>query len=673
MAGLKYLAASVPLLFAATAWGDELPEFDGGDVVVTASGVPQSSALLPVNVSVITSEDIAASSAATVTDVLATAPGVHLINQGGSSPVIDLGGFGVAGTSNTLVLVDGVRQNTNDQSPPDLSYIPLSSVERIEIVRGSGAVAYGAGATGGVINIITRSGYQAGQSLTLTQTIGSYNLRETDANFRIAGRNVTLSGFGQSMNTDHYRDNAAERNDGGGLEADWKFDNSNLRLYARSDSDSQRFPGARKVYTDGSIDQYTEDTAGTSTPLNNGVVKTDIAGLQWDGRLGAGRLYLDFATRDKTTDGSYFSSSYNSFLHDLLNEDSGSARYVLPLAGRGQLMVGADWLSGDASGYSGSTSLSSATLASSAKQKHQALFTEWQTGLWRGATMTLGGRVQRIDDLVSCTDSSSGCYSSTTDTELHAWQVGLRQILGAEWSVFANAGQSFRVANVDDELYTAGTLLPQSSHDQTVGIAWQRQRNSASLSLFRSELSNEIQFMPYAGNAPYFGQNINLPPTRHQGLQFDGGVQLTDTLRLSGNLTWQQAIYQSGVFNGTAVSGKSIPMVPHWLATLGLGWQADAVDRLNIVASYTGTQWLDNDSANQGPARLGAYTLVDASWTRNFGKRVTAAFSINNLFNDRYATYGSWSSTTGTSAYQWYSLYPGDPRNYKLSVTVTFG
>ena len=85
----------------------------------------------------ITAEDIAASSARTMQDLLSTQAGIHLLNTSSSTDnaIVDLRGFGMTGASNTLILVDGVKQNTNDLSAPNLGVVPLDQVERIEIER----------------------------------------------------------------------------------------------------------------------------------------------------------------------------------------------------------------------------------------------------------------------------------------------------------------------------------------------------------------------------------------------------------------------------------------------------------------------------------------------------------------------------------------------------------
>ncbi|WJJ93551.1 TonB-dependent receptor plug domain-containing protein [Neopusillimonas aromaticivorans] len=63
----------------------------------------------------------------------------------------------MTGDQNTLVLLNGQRLSDFEGGTARLSSIPIESIERIEILRGSGAVQYGSGATAGTINIITKS------------------------------------------------------------------------------------------------------------------------------------------------------------------------------------------------------------------------------------------------------------------------------------------------------------------------------------------------------------------------------------------------------------------------------------------------------------------------------------------------------------------------------------
>ena len=239
----KPLATLVALACAQAAVANQPVTLD--EVVVTASRGQDNVRELPVNVSVITAKDIASSTARTVQDVLSGLAGIQIRNSSGAADTaaVDLRGFGITGLSNTLILVDGVKQNTNDLSAPNLGVVPLSQIERIEVVRGSGAVAYGGGATGGVINIITRSGFKAADGVQATLTAGSYNLKKIDLSGHASSQHVALDAYVKSLTTDNYRQNNAERNDSGGLTATLRHEDGTLRFYARTANQDTRLPG----------------------------------------------------------------------------------------------------------------------------------------------------------------------------------------------------------------------------------------------------------------------------------------------------------------------------------------------------------------------------------------------------------------------------------------------
>src|SRR5919202_3018806 len=128
-------------------------------VVITATRFPDAKRDLPVGVTIITADDIRKSATSNLPDILAQFGLLQVRNLAGTqNQQIDLRGFGITGDQNTLILVDGIRITAIELESAQLAAIPLESIERIEIVRGGGAVLYGSGATGGTINIITRRG-----------------------------------------------------------------------------------------------------------------------------------------------------------------------------------------------------------------------------------------------------------------------------------------------------------------------------------------------------------------------------------------------------------------------------------------------------------------------------------------------------------------------------------
>lgn len=154
----------------------------------------------PVQTTVVTADDILRSGARTLVDVLALQTSIQVIDNSGSpNRQIDLRGFGMTGDQNTLILLDGQRITENELASADLASIPLASIERIEILRGSGAVMYGRGATGGTINIITKKNQEMGINAMVSGTIGSYGTRGVSASVGMSNDRLSLSVFATKM------------------------------------------------------------------------------------------------------------------------------------------------------------------------------------------------------------------------------------------------------------------------------------------------------------------------------------------------------------------------------------------------------------------------------------------------------------------------------------------
>ncbi|HEV3089881.1 MAG TPA: TonB-dependent receptor [Candidatus Cybelea sp.] len=105
---------------------------------------------------VVTAAQIAQDGDRTVADALAAVPGVDLVRYGAFGAVSSVGIRG-SSSEQVLVLVDGLPAAGGQIDDVDLAQVPVSGVDRIEVVEGGGSTLYGSGAIGGVINIITAS------------------------------------------------------------------------------------------------------------------------------------------------------------------------------------------------------------------------------------------------------------------------------------------------------------------------------------------------------------------------------------------------------------------------------------------------------------------------------------------------------------------------------------
>jgi len=130
-----------------------------GDVIVTGSRIPRPDLDSASPVTVLSNETIETSGITDIGDLLQSIPsmsgspiGTTTNNGGNGSVLIDLRGMGV---DRTLTLVNGKR--TVDFG--DYQTIPQNMIERVEVLKDGGASVYGADAVAGVVNIITRSGF----------------------------------------------------------------------------------------------------------------------------------------------------------------------------------------------------------------------------------------------------------------------------------------------------------------------------------------------------------------------------------------------------------------------------------------------------------------------------------------------------------------------------------
>ncbi|MCW2339152.1 iron complex outermembrane receptor protein [Sphingobium sp. B2D3A] len=113
-------------------------------------------------VTILTQEDILRSGAQSIPEVLRLVPGVEVGQIDSVSTAVSVRGFSTRFANNLLVMIDGRSLYVSSLSGVlwDQQLVPLSDIERIEVVRGPGATLWGSNAVNGVINIITKDSIQ---------------------------------------------------------------------------------------------------------------------------------------------------------------------------------------------------------------------------------------------------------------------------------------------------------------------------------------------------------------------------------------------------------------------------------------------------------------------------------------------------------------------------------
>lgn len=155
-------------------------ESHGDTLVVTASRIESRADELLSDVTVIGRDELAASGASSLVDVLGRQPGIQYSQSGGIGKNASIYMRG-SNFGHVLVLVDGVRTGSATLGEANLPALPIEQIERIEILRGPASALYGSDAIGGVIQIFTRQGAGQGVRPSVYAGVGSDHLRRAGA------------------------------------------------------------------------------------------------------------------------------------------------------------------------------------------------------------------------------------------------------------------------------------------------------------------------------------------------------------------------------------------------------------------------------------------------------------------------------------------------------------
>ncbi|MDP3759304.1 MAG: TonB-dependent receptor [Ramlibacter sp.] len=612
------------------------------ETVITATRFAEPVQSLPLGVSVITADEIRASGAATVNEALMRILGVvgRQDFYGGGEYNLDLRGFGGTADNNQLVIVDGLRVSEADLGGTRLAGIPIESVERIEILRGSGAVLYGEGATGGVIVITTKAGSGADRRNTASvyAAAGSHRLRDMRANATVSGGGFSLDVSGQKRDTDNHRDNFRSESDALSATAQWA--NDWLRLGARAGRDDleTRLPGAL------TLAQYGADPRQSTKLDDRADIRNQRTSVFAEAQLGSWQLAADAGQREKSL------TSLNSgfpFDYDIDAANYGlRARNQLTFGGvRNLLVLGTDYArwTRDVLGAFGST----------ANQSSRAWYLKDDVTLAGGTRLSAGLRTEKI-----AKDNTSA--AAGTAGRQHAWDLGVSHPFGRGATAYVRAGRSYRLANVDEFGYTApATILePQTSRDLELGARFAYASGKAEFRVYRSLLDNEIGFDPNAaGPFGFSGANVNFNPTRRQGVELDTSHALTKSVTLRVNAALRRATFRAGSY-----AGNDVPLVPRRTLAVRADWTPVAGHRVSGGVNWVSSQHPDFNNACTMPA----YTIADARYAFQWQK-VELSLGVNNLTGRKYFTQAFGCSGGVTAA-----VYPEPGRTVTAAVRYQF-
>ncbi len=637
------LAAAVSLCFAAHAE-------DVGTVTVTGSRFDADPALAPIGATIISADEIRRAGTSDVNAAIRKIGGVYGRQSLDGSPDfgLDLRGFGANSSQNLVIVLDGVRLSENEQSTAILSAIPIDTVERIEITRGGASVLYGDGATGGVINIVTkRPGANSRRGSVLVEG-GQFRAGEVRVSGAQAWDNFAADATLDTQRTDNYRANNDFKQTHFSGGAQW-FANQFDRI-------GFRYEGARQdLRLAGSLTeaQFNANPRQTTTPNDYGSLDSDRLTVFGQYRVAGHDLAADLSYRKKTVESTYFFGGVPSTGEYETSQLQFSPRVRKLGAINGmvnELVAGVDfikWERTTASGYS----------AADANQKSKALYLrdELRFDAAHEGRISAGVRREIFDkDFADPLGYATTGYNVVQG--LNAWELQASYMPVSAVTVFGKLGQSYRVANADDNALTPQSnkpLAPQQSHDAELGLSYATAMRKITARVFRHNLTNEIFYDPTLN----FGVNTNLDPTRRQGFELDAEHKIDSAWAVSAHYQHVQAKFREGVNNG-----KEMTLVPNNTVSARLSWTP-----ANGQSADVGVQWVDqqrygSDFSNSCAGEIPSYTTLDARYARKFGQWEWA-LSGQNLADKHY-----FSQAYGCKS----GIYPSDGRQLKLSARYDF-
>ncbi len=629
---------------------------DPAAVVVTATRFNEVDPGVAANISVITRQDIRNTPATNLPDVLSTRAGVDVRQLGGAmgrDATVDIRGFGATATSNTLILVDGLRLNPVDLGAIIWSSIPLESVERIEIIRGSGTVLYGDGATGGVINIITDKSGRA--RAAATATLGSYGYRGADVQLANGNDKAYYNLFASHADANGYRDNGQQDQQAASGRVGWLLDRGEVFADFAVYKESAGQPGA--IFSAA----YRNDPTSTRTPSDtterNGYRIRPSVSYRMNDRLTLeaelaqehqelDSKYVNFASAsDRTRDTTAFTPRLR-WRHDL---------GALP----SETVVGFDY-------YDGKVTADNTGFANQhASQESSAFYLQNITKFSQDLSLTLGSRTQRMKQTArqdAYAPFFSPAVSGRATRTKTAYDLGLSYARD-DWRVYGKTGTSFRYANLD-ELFGfdpltglpvfAGDLKPQHGTTNEIGGSVAVGPATIRGSIYQLDLDDEIGY-----DASLFA-NINLPKTRRKGAELEGDWKIAESLQARLSYAYTDAEFREGVY-----SGNEIPLVPRNLASAQLTWNAGSAGSYSAAARHVGERRYLNDFAN-AQGMLSGYTTLDLQAVWNLKPWKITAKLINAL-DKKYSPNAGYDAGRNDTFY-----YPADPRSFFVSGRYDF-
>lgn len=599
----------------AAAQTEALQEYSLPGMNVTALGYEKSNLETPADVTVYSGEELKKTGASDVANALKYKAGVFFTQMGPHDQSWITGNStlslrGVKG--GTLVLINGVPASFNNASHLDM--MNLDTVEKVEVVKGGGAVLYGSEAYGGVINVITKDSYK----YSVHVAVGNKGQRDYSANIG-AGKLGVSFGRNEMGETGILSEKIGTKNIFG----------SNIPYYMGYGDSKKDHIGVSYKFDDNlqfnymfNKKKYTMDYLSANEEI--------VQHFMYDDREHFAQMHFD----DKK--GLEATAYYNE--RSIRNPDYWAVTpNVLEWERSNHKHYGADvkkvWENEDDKILFGINTKRELYINENQKFKYPtnnlkdyacfgtfalngySLYGQYDRKLSDATNLVLSMR----EDLVR---SDAGNY----DAFLPQLQVLTK--LDSENSLYANAGRSFRMPTFRQLYYSSGMiasnpdLKPEYGWNYEAGYKHDNSKEQFKAAVFHIDLDDQITSRKVNG----LSQSYNAAKYKNTG------IELSYTNQLDENLTWTVGGIYSKPQNKTTNTAPWKDVLGKYQVMTSIDYQHDKTNA-SLNLSYMGGRVNNSKQTDVKPILLSNLHVGHEIFAN-----ATLTLDINNIFNRRDLT-----------------------------------
>lgn len=552
-------------------------------IVVTATKTEQSLQDVTSNVEILTGEELEEKHITSVTEALNLASGISFTSNGGlgKSTSVYVRGFD---SKRVLVLIDGIRYNDpTGLSGAPFEHLMITDIERIEIVKGAQSGVWGANASAGVINIITKSA-QKGLHGTLTTEYGSFNTKKYGASASYATDKYYIKASSSVVDTNGFSAQAPKGVDLATLEDDGYKNTTTSFKAGYKLNETNKVDLAHTI-----IDAKTDgDPYGNPNGVYNSTTKDTFSALNFNhiDSFNEVNLYAKRSSFERAYPQDLYTKSFDGTVTEY-----GLNSKIPYLAKRDFVLIGADYKT-----FEHLNEINKQTT-------NKALFVT---------------NSNTFNDKTTLTESVRADYYDTFNDKTTG-KIGIKHNFEKDLYVSSNYGTAYNIPTLYNlySAYGSSTITPESTKSTDVSIGYK----DLKLTYFYSSIEDMIDF----DMSTYKYNNIKGISTL-KGFEAEYKKEVQAQALFSLNYTKLSAQDKDG---------KDLARRAKENLKFGVDYYGIEKLHMGLFGEYVGTRY---DRLDQKGAQTGRYTIANAVINYDITKAMSVYGKIDNITNKYYQT-----------------------------------